>query len=48
AQFRGMVIDAYKSSEYVGENVLAYLPVPGEYVACDDLETLTGGVAWAE
>jgi hypothetical protein len=47
-QFRGMVIDAYKSSEYVGENVLAYLPVPGEYIACDDLDTLTGGVAWAE
>jgi hypothetical protein len=47
-QFRGMVIDAYKSSEYVGENVLAYLPVPGEYIACDDLDTLTEGVAWAE
>jgi|SRR6056300_667407 hypothetical protein len=47
-QFRGMVIDAYKSSEYVGENVLAYLPVPGEYIPCDDLDTLTGGVAWAE
>lgn len=47
-QFRSMAIDAYKSSEYVGENVLAYLPVPGEYIPCDDLDTLTGGVAWSE
>ncbi len=38
---------AYKSSEYVGEEVLAYLPVPGEYIACEDLNTLTGGKAWS-
>ena len=44
---RGMATWAYKSSEYVGEEVLAYLPVPGEYVACDDLNTLTNGKAWS-
>lgn len=44
---RNMTIWGYKTSEYVGENVLAYLPVPGEYVACGDVEELTGGKAWS-
>ena len=44
---RGMTIWGYKASEYVGEEVLAYLPVPGEYVACGDLQELTGGKAWS-
>lgn len=45
---RDLATWAYKSSEYVGENVLAYAPIPGEYIPCGDLETLTGGKAWAE
>ena len=44
---RGMTIWGYKASEYVGEEVLAYLPVPGEYVTCGDLQELTGGKAWS-
>ncbi len=44
---RGLTILAYKSSEFVGENVLSYLPVPGEYIACGDLQELTGGKAWS-
>ncbi|MEJ1221640.1 gluconate 2-dehydrogenase subunit 3 family protein [Sediminicola sp. 1XM1-17] len=44
---RGMTIWAYKSSEYVGEEVLAYLPVPGEYIGCGELQELTGGKAWS-
>lgn len=44
---RNMAIWAYKSSEYVGEEVLAYLPIPGEYVGCGDLNELTGGKAWS-
>ncbi|KSA12633.1 gluconate 2-dehydrogenase subunit 3 family protein [Maribacter dokdonensis] len=44
---RGMTIWGYKASEYVGEEVLAYLPVPGEYVACGDMQELTGGKAWS-
>ncbi|AIZ41175.1 gluconate 2-dehydrogenase subunit 3 family protein [Cellulophaga baltica] len=44
---RGMVIWGYKTSEYVGEEVLAYLPVPGEYIGCGDLQELTGGKAWS-
>ncbi|MFS4416133.1 gluconate 2-dehydrogenase subunit 3 family protein [Maribacter sp. 2307ULW6-5] len=44
---RGLAIWGYKASEYVGEEVLAYLPVPGEYIACADAETLTQGKAWS-
>lgn len=44
---RNMATWAYKSSEYIGEEVLAYLPLPGEYVACGDLNELTQGKAWS-
>ncbi|MDT7829096.1 gluconate 2-dehydrogenase subunit 3 family protein [Pricia sp. S334] len=44
---RGLTIMGYKTSEYVGEEILEYLPVPGEYIPCDDLQELTGGKAWS-
>ncbi|MDG1571329.1 gluconate 2-dehydrogenase subunit 3 family protein [Robiginitalea sp. M366] len=44
---RSTVIWAYKTSEFVGEQVLTYLPVPGEYIGCGDLDQLTGGKAWS-
>jgi len=44
---RKLTILSYKTSEYIAENVLAYLPVPGEYIACGDLQELTGGKAWS-
>lgn len=44
---RDLAIWAYKSSEFIGEEVLAYAPVPGEYIACGDLTTLTNGKAWS-
>jgi len=44
---RGITIWGYKTSENVGEQVLAYLPVPGEYIPCGDLNELTGGKAWS-
>ncbi|WP_276389182.1 gluconate 2-dehydrogenase subunit 3 family protein [Eudoraea chungangensis] len=47
SNLRNITIWAYKTSEYIGEEVLAYLPVPGEYVPCGDLEELTGGKAWS-
>jgi DNA replication initiation complex subunit (GINS family) len=47
SNLRGMTIWGYKTSEYVGEEVLAYLPVPGEYIACGDVNELTGGRAWS-
>jgi len=44
---RGLATWGYKTSEYIGEEVLAYLPLPGEYIACGDLDQLTGGKAWS-
>lgn len=44
---RGLTIWGYKASEYVGEEVLAYLPVPGEYISCGNLQELTSGKAWS-
>lgn len=44
---RGMTIWGYKTSEFVGEEVLEYLPVPGEYIPCGDLQELTGGKDWS-
>ena len=44
---RDISIWAFKSSEFVGEEVLAYDPIPGEYVACGDVNELTQGKAWS-
>ncbi|KAA2219090.1 gluconate 2-dehydrogenase subunit 3 family protein [Maribacter flavus] len=44
---RGLAIWGYKTSEYVGEEVMAYLPVPGEYISCGEVQELTGGKAWS-
>lgn len=47
SQLREMSIWAYKTSEYVGEKVLAYLPLPGPYVPCGNVNELSGGKAWS-
>ena len=47
-KLRDLTIWGYKCNEYVGEEVLAYLPVPGEYISCGDLNELTEGKAWSE
>jgi len=44
---RGFSIWAYKTSEYVGEKVLAYDPIPGELIGCMPLQKATGGKAWS-
>lgn len=44
---RQMTIWGYKISEQVGENVLAYKPIPGEQKGCVNLQETTGGKAWA-
>ncbi len=47
---RGSAIWAYKTSELVGEEVLAYDPVPGEQKGCISVEEATGewgGRAWS-
>jgi len=44
---RDFTIWGYKTSEYVGEKVLEYRPLPGAYIACGDVQELTGGKAWS-
>ncbi|WP_299313781.1 gluconate 2-dehydrogenase subunit 3 family protein [uncultured Aquimarina sp.] len=44
---RDIAIYGFKTSKEIAENVLNYLPVPGEYVGCDSVQNLTGGKDWA-
>ncbi|MEM9260719.1 MAG: gluconate 2-dehydrogenase subunit 3 family protein, partial [Bacteroidota bacterium] len=44
---KSMIIGNYFNSEEVATTMLAYDPVPGEYIPCGDLQELTGGKAWA-
>ena len=42
---RDLGIWAWKTSEQIGENVLWYDPIPGEYIPCGPVEELGGGKA---
>ena len=44
---KSMIIGTYFNTEEVATTMLAYDPVPGEYIPCGDLQELTGGKAWA-
>jgi len=44
---KSMIISSYFNTEEVATTMLAYNPVPGEYIPCGDLQELTGGKAWA-
>lgn len=44
-EVRELAIWAWKNSEEVGENVLWYDPVPGQYIACGTIEELSKGRA---
>tara|TARA_B110000238_G_scaffold40449_1_gene43051 strand:- start:11145 stop:11783 length:639 start_codon:yes stop_codon:yes gene_type:complete len=44
---RQLTITAFKGNEYIGENVLAYAPIPGQQKGCVDLQETTGGKAWS-
>ena len=46
-QLRSLTINAFKTNEYIGENVLIYAPIPGEQKGCVDLVEATGGKAWS-
>ena len=39
---KGSIAAAYLSTEYVGKNLLEYLPVPGEYQPCIPLSSTSG------
>jgi len=44
---RGSAMWAYKTSQHIGENILAYDPVPGMQKGCISLDEATGGKAWS-
>ncbi|MCF8713392.1 gluconate 2-dehydrogenase subunit 3 family protein [Joostella atrarenae] len=44
---RWTTINAYKNSQKIGEEVLAYDPVPGVYNGCMTVEEATKGKAWS-
>jgi hypothetical protein len=46
-QLRSLSITAFRTNEYIGENVLAYAPIPGEQRGCVDLMETTGGKIWS-
>ncbi len=44
---REKTIAGFKISEYIGEEVLAYDPIPGKQQGCISLEEATGGKLWS-
>ena len=46
-QLRSLSITSFRTNEYIGENVLAYAPIPGEQRGCVDLMETTGGKIWS-
>jgi len=44
---RELTIFGYKNSEFVGEKVLAYAPVPGQQKGCIDVNEASKGKAWS-
>ncbi len=44
---RGMTIWGWKASEEIGENVLAYEPIPGQQIGCLPLQEATGGKTYS-
>lgn len=44
---RSLAIWAFKTNEYIGEEVMAYISIPGKQQGCVDLEATTGGKAWS-
>lgn len=46
-KIRDQSVWAYRSSENIGKNVLAYDPIPGQQKGCISLKDATGGKAWS-
>ena len=47
SEVRELTVNSYKNSEYIGENVLVYVPVPGRHVGIVDLQETTQGISWS-
>jgi hypothetical protein len=46
-ELRSFAVRAFKTNEFIGEQVMAYAPIPGEQRGCVDLMEATGGKAWS-
>ena len=46
-QVRGMSVWGWQNSEEIGENVLAYEPIPAQQIGCLSVEEATGGKAYS-
>jgi hypothetical protein len=46
-QIRSLTLNAFRVNEYIGEEVLAYDPIPGKGKGCVDLNQTTGGKRWS-
>lgn len=46
-QLRGMTVWGWQESEEIGENVLAYEPIPGQQIGCLPVDEATGGKAYS-
>lgn len=46
-KIRDQTVWAFKTSEEIGKDVLAYDPIPGKQKGCISLEEATGGKAWS-
>ncbi len=46
-QLRAISVEAFKANEFIGEQILAYDPIPGTQVGCIDLKEATGGRLWS-
>ena len=46
-EIRDKVVWAYRTTEEIGENVLAYDPIPGVQLGCISLEEATKGKRWS-
>ena len=44
--FRELLVNAFKTNEYISKNILVYRPIPGEQRGCVDLIESTNGRAW--
>ena len=38
---------SFRINEFIAKNEMEYLPVPGKYDGCIDLNEATGGKVWA-
>jgi hypothetical protein len=44
---RDLAIWGFKENQFIGEEVLAYKPIPGEQKGCIDAQEASGGKAWS-